>query len=365
MQNYLVNLSCKAPISFRTQKAANSVDLNLEEKLSHELSISADTKEDYSIGLILGASGSGKTTLAKKIFGENCLISELDQSAPIIDQFDKKYTYDECVDFLTGVGLTSIPCWIKPVYTLSNGQKARAEIALQVANKPITEEIVIDEWTSVVDRTVAKIMSQNIKKLASKIKRKITLISCHYDVIEWLSPDWVIDCNTSQYVNYRRSLWQRTEQLEFTIKEVSKESWKYFSKYHYLSKRLPGGKIHTYGLFIGDNQIGFCCYACYCPKQQNTYHSNRVVIHPDYIGFGLGIKLVNETAKYLVKNYKYRIRATFSSTAMYKARINDKRWKLMDIKLKGHHTKSGGKVFRQAERVRVKAYTFLYLGDGT
>lgn len=363
MQNYLVNLVCDIPKSFRTQKAANSVDLNLEEKLSHELNVRADLESQYNIGLIVGASGSGKTTLAKKIFGDDCLNSNLRMDIPIIDQFEAKYSYDDCVEFLTGVGLTSIPCWVKPVATLSNGQRARAEIALQIANKADNEVIVIDEWTSVVDRTVAKVMSKNIKKLTNKIQRKIVLVSCHYDITEWLEPDWVIDCNTQTYEDHRRSLWQRSEKFEFTIKEVEKDTWKYFSKYHYLSKRLPGGKIHTFGLFIGENQIGFCCYACYCPRQQNTYHSNRVVIHPDYIGFGLGIKLVNETAKYLVENWKYRIMATFSSVAMYKARLNDKKWKLMDIKIKNHHTKSGGKVFRTAERVRVKAYTFLYLSD--
>ena len=87
MQNYLVNLVCDIPKSFRTQKAANSVDLNLEEKLSHELNVRADLESQYNIGLIVGASGSGKTTLAKKIFGDDCLNSNLRMDIPIIDQF--------------------------------------------------------------------------------------------------------------------------------------------------------------------------------------------------------------------------------------------------------------------------------------
>ena len=28
------------------------------------------------------------------------------------------------------------------------------------------------------------------------INRQLVLISCHADVLEWLNPDWVIDCNT-------------------------------------------------------------------------------------------------------------------------------------------------------------------------
>ena len=46
---------------------------------------------------------------------------------------------------------------------------------------------------------------------------------------------------------------QNIIKIQFTIKEVGRETWKYFSKYHYLSELLPGGKIHLYGIFHKQN----------------------------------------------------------------------------------------------------------------
>ena len=56
--------------------------------------------------------------------------------------------------------------------------------------------------------------------------------------------------------------------------------------------------------FYNNNQIGFQCFANYTPHKKGTiiiYHSNRTVIHPDYNGMGLGIKLINETRGYYYK----------------------------------------------------------------
>ena len=71
MKDYEVLLKSPVSTSFRCQKAADSLDINTEEKSIHHLKISADIDSDYSIGLIIGASGSGKTTLAKQIYGDS------------------------------------------------------------------------------------------------------------------------------------------------------------------------------------------------------------------------------------------------------------------------------------------------------
>lgn len=123
MQNYNVKLVSDVSNSYRCKRAADSLDIDVKKKSIHEFSINCDIETNFNIGLILGSSGSGKTTLAKKIFGEDCLETVLDQEKPIIDQFPDKYSYDECASLLSGVGLTSVPCWIRPAKTLSNGQK--------------------------------------------------------------------------------------------------------------------------------------------------------------------------------------------------------------------------------------------------
>jgi ABC-type dipeptide/oligopeptide/nickel transport system ATPase subunit len=195
-----IQVTLQSPVSnsFRCKMAANSLDIDTSKKSVHHLSIdNIHIPEGWNIGVIYGASGSGKTTLAKKLFGESIFKSALKEDLPIIEQFDDSYNYQDCADMLNGMGLNSVPCWIRPVYTLSNGQKARAEAALLLS---LSHLVVIDEWTSVVDRAVGKAMSVCVSRYVKKRNKKIILLTCHLDIIEWLKADWVIDCNKQEFL---------------------------------------------------------------------------------------------------------------------------------------------------------------------
>lgn len=366
MQNFELTLQSPVADSFRCVKAANSLDIDATKKSIHHFRVAADIKTPFAIGLIVGASGSGKTTFAKHVYGDDAFKELLDPARPVIDQFPAAFSYDECASMLSGVGLTSVPCWIRPAYTLSNGQRARAECALQMA-QPDRDFIVIDEWTSVVDRTVAKVMSHCIAKHARKTGKSIVLLSCHYDVAEWLNADWIIDCNKQEFID-RRLLWQssqRTEQLSFDIREVGRESWKYFSKYHYLSDLLPGGFIRTYGLFHGDDQVGFQCFANYVPHRKGDLtpmqmHSNRTVIHPDYAGLGMGIRLINLTSEHMVAQ-GFEVWAKYSSTPVYLAMKKYPCWRLMKIDRKTKTVVGGHMDRKSGFREDVKTYSFRFI----
>ncbi|WP_131667394.1 GNAT family N-acetyltransferase [Psychrobacter pygoscelis] len=367
MQNYRVRLESPVSTSFRCQKAADSLDIDVAKKSVHELSVDADITTPFNVGLIVGASGSGKTTLAKQIFGDEVFDFKYDPTKPVIEQFPDDMSYDECAKLLSGIGLTSVPCWIRPIYTLSNGQTARAIAALQMASSDV---FVVDEWTSVVDRTVAKAMSNCLQKFARKNNKTVIALSCHYDVFEWLNPDWMIDCNKQEYVE-RRLLWQdykRQERLEFTIRECDSKSWKYFSKYHYLSQTLPFGHVRFYGMYHNNEQIGFICYANYVPYQKNKgkkmqMHFNRVVIHPDYVGLGLGEYLINETAREMSKQ-GFDVRSKFSSVPTHKIlQRTPKLWKLINVqRFAKINTKGTNRKPNQGFRDKVKTYSYQYLG---
>jgi energy-coupling factor transporter ATP-binding protein EcfA2 len=364
VQTYHVRLESPVSKGYRCKRAADSLDIDAEKKSVHELTVQADVEAPYNVGLIVGASGSGKTTLAKRMFGDDCFRAALDESKPVIEQFPKDLDYEACAAILSGVGLTSVPCWIRPACTLSNGQKARAEAALLMTRDGLT---VIDEWTSVVDRTVAKVMSHCVQKFARKQDKRVVLVSCHYDVVEWLNPCWVIDCNKGTYED-RRSLWRgfrRTEQLTFEVREVGSETWRYFSKYHYLSERLPGGKMIMYGLFLGPEQVGFVCYANYTPRVPGkplVMHFNRLVVHPDYAGLGLGRHLVNATAR-LVAAIVHRVMGKFSSVPVYRALRADPGWRLVQVRRQLGRVRPGQKMLRKTGfRENIKTYSFEYAG---
>ena len=367
LQNHRVTLTSPVSDSYRCTRAANSVDLDVQKKSTHDLQVQGDFDAPFSVGLIVGASGSGKTTLARQVWGDDALREVLDLSRPVIEQFPDAMTYDDCVAALCAIGLSQVPCWIRPACTLSNGQRARAEAALRMANAG-AELVVIDEWTSVVDRTVAKAMSHCVQRHARAAGRRIVLLSCHYDVTEWLQPDWVLDCNTATFADARGRRQPRTERLQFDIHECEPATWRFFSKYHYLSERLPGGKILTFGVWHEGRQIGFQCFANYVPRrrfERMKLHSNRTVIHPDFVGFGLGGRVINETSR-IVKALDFDVWAKFSSTPVFRAfQKVPNLWALRDVQRK---TSMGGPMMARTANVdsfrqNVKWYSFEYVGS--
>lgn len=56
-----------------------------------------------------------------------------------------------------------------------------------------------DEFTSVINREVAQIGSYAVQKTIRKNNKKFIAISCHYDIIEWLEPDWTFCTDTMEF----------------------------------------------------------------------------------------------------------------------------------------------------------------------
>jgi len=145
--------------------------------------------KDFNIGVIYGGSGSGKSTLLKE-FGEEPIIS-WDKNKSIISHFKDP---DDGINKLSAVGLNSIPSWYKSYDVLSNGERFRADLS-----RLIEDGAVIDEFSSVVDRNVAKASSMALSKYIKRNNIKNVVIStCHEDVLDWLEPDWVINTNNGE-----------------------------------------------------------------------------------------------------------------------------------------------------------------------
>lgn len=155
---------------------------------------------DWSVGLIVGTSGSGKSSIGRRFFGEDKIIDLYEgwnHQKPIIDCISPGGDFNTVTGALASVGLGDVPSWLKTFKSLSNGQQFRAGLARVVVDAP--DEVVIDEFTSVVDRQIAKIGAMAFSKTWRRNKgKKAVLLSCHYDVIEWLQPDWVYDVNTGE-----------------------------------------------------------------------------------------------------------------------------------------------------------------------
>jgi hypothetical protein len=146
----------------------------------------------FKIGVIVGSSGSGKSTLLKKFGQEEHLVWVADKS--IISHFDNP---DDGINRLGSVGFNTIPSWYKPYSVLSNGEKFRADLARKVKTGA-----VIDEYTSVVDRTVAKAASIALTRyIKTNNINNVVISTCHHDIVEWLEPDWVLNTDTGELLH--------------------------------------------------------------------------------------------------------------------------------------------------------------------
>lgn len=94
-------------------------------------------------------------------------------------------------------------------------------------------------------------------------------------------------------------------------------------------------------------------------------HSNRTVIHPDYVGLGLGMMLIDETSKLLKQKIDCRIMGKFSSVPVYKAMRRNPRWILREERLQLGTMKKGGNMIRNSgfRDKGIKTWSFEYIGD--
>ncbi len=119
---------------FRVQQAAGMFDVPLGQKLRERFVVDVPPQsEDWRIGLIVGPSGSGKSTLAGHLFGARSASgTDWPRDRAVIEVFDGM-TLKEAAGLLTAVGLASPPAWLRPYHLLSNGERARCDLARRFA----------------------------------------------------------------------------------------------------------------------------------------------------------------------------------------------------------------------------------------
>jgi ABC-type polar amino acid transport system ATPase subunit len=158
---------------------------------------------DWQIGVIVGRSGSGKTSIAKHLFPNAYIRSFQYLNKCVLDDFPQQLETGEITRMLCSVGFASPPDWLKSYDCLSQGEKMRIDIARALCLNQ--NEIVFDEFTSVVDREIAKVSAFAISKAVRRSKKKFIAVTCHYDVVDWLDPDWVFSTDTMELSRKKES----------------------------------------------------------------------------------------------------------------------------------------------------------------
>ncbi len=242
--------------------------------------------DDWNVGLIVGPSGSGKTSIARQTFGNHYHPQLHWNGASVIDDFSAALSIDAISKACQAVGFNTIPAWLRPYSVLSNGEKFRVEMARRLLELP--DPIVVDEFTSVVDRQVAQIGAHAVQKFARREKRRFVAISCHYDIIDWLQPDWIFEPASMHFA--RRGL-QRRPSLDVTICRVSYAFWRLFAPFHYLTNDLHRA-ARCFCLFVGGRPASFGAMLHRPhPKVRDIMGLSRLVTLPDWQGLGLAMIL--------------------------------------------------------------------------
>lgn len=316
---------------------------------------------DWNVGIILGSSGSGKSSILKSI--GDIQDFEFDKNKALISNFDFLDPKDASFA-LTSVGLSSVPTWLRPFHLLSNGEQYRAKLAYLIASSKDGETILIDEYTSVVDRYVAKSMSFAIQKYVRKLGKKIIIASVHYDVLEWLMPDWSVNLQNGGVFERHDYLRQGRPKIELQICRTEPDTWNIFKKHHYLTSESNKG--FGYLVFLWDEiPVGTCVY-----KNQpsgnfpNGMSISRIVILPDFQGMGIGKHicefvcgiLKSDDKRTFIKTINPALGEYFNKSDIWRNTSKNGKFRF-DVE------KKDGKIWKFANALQRVSYCHEYIGE--
>jgi GNAT superfamily N-acetyltransferase len=274
-----------------------------------ELDLPLDLDDgDWSVGVIVGPSGTGKSSIGHSLWGGDAFYEPNDwpRGVPIIDAIAKGGPFDEVTAALAAAGLGDVPVWLRPYEVLSTGQKFRADLARVLAEKP--DRVVFDEFTSVVDRQIAQIGAGAFAKSWRRTGGKAVLLSCHYDILDWMEPDWVLDTATKSFqLNADREgerRWRRPR-IELEIRMGGWDLWPLFKPHHYLDlPRMVAS--HCYAAFVEGEPVAHLAVATKNlavkrpgkkPLQTVEARASRLVVMPEWQGAGVGMRFLNFVAE--------------------------------------------------------------------
>lgn len=349
---------------FNSYRAARVKSLfNAENGCNFDLEIEGvDLTGNWNIGVVVGASGSGKTSIGKMIFGENKII-DLSKSwsadKPIIDDIAPEGSFNTVTGLLASVGLGDVPAWLRPFRVLSNGEQFRAGLARLICEKP--SEVVVDEFTSVVDRQIAKIGAQAFQKAWRRENPtgKVVLLTPHYDIVDWLQPDWIIDTNNKKFT--RGCLRQRPA-INLEIRKVNGSYWRYFKPHYYLDLPMPIAAEYFVGTVDGE----LACHLAVSPMfQVGGYRATRLVTMPEWQGAGVGTRFLDAIAQYHLEGNgrKNRELPTYFHTShpqLCTALRRSKKWVQVSARLYGANKKSSFKSYTKSAKKKGREH----LGSG-
>jgi ABC-type thiamine transport system ATPase subunit len=300
-------------------------DMQASECCRQEWHMDIELPQDWQIGVIVGPSGAGKSSIARHLFPRVITPSSFSwpSDRSILDAFEPaECSIREIAMMLSSVGLSSPPTWLKPYHVLSTGEQFRVMLARALSlTEPI---IVVDEFTSVVDRVVAQIGSAAVANTVRARRKQFVAVTCHYDVVDWLDPDWVLEPHLGRVTT--RCL-QGRPRVSIDVHRVERTAWRLFAPHHYLSHDLHPMSVCFVGLIERRPAVFGAVIHYPHPHVSHFKREHRLVCLPDYQGIGIGGAFSRMLGS-LYRGLGYRYLSITTHPALIAARTRSAAWVL-------------------------------------
>jgi energy-coupling factor transporter ATP-binding protein EcfA2 len=292
-----------------------------------------------------GPSGSGKSSLLRAV-GQH--LNALDAAAldlpdrPLVDGLAGPLEHR--LGLLAACGLGDARLLLRTPGELSDGQRYRFRVALAAATalgpagsrhegrgssrngfSSILDphsSILLDEFTSPLDRTLAKVVAFNLRKLSRRTGLGVLAATAHTDVLDDLNPNLLVRCpgDGGAVVAVRRKAVAQPISFAGELRVVpgTPGDWPHFARWHYRSHAVAFVKKVVL-LKHGPVPVGVCVFAA--PAASLALRSRyfgladarsrlamaalndqlwclaRLVLHPTYRGAGVAADFVREACR--------------------------------------------------------------------
>lgn len=267
--------------------------------------------------LFTGPSGSGKSSIMRAAAAQLGAVDAFAQPLPEVPLVDAlSGTVEDRLAKLAACGLSEARLLLRTPAELSEGQRYRFRLCLALSASAQGASarsgfVLADEFTSALDRTLAKVVAFNVRKHVTRSRVGLLAASAHDDIIDDLDPDVIVRCSGDGSVAAVRRVPQRRTisfANDLSVSDGAVHDWPYFAQWHYRGKRLAFVK-RVVLLWHGDDPVGICVFSA--PAASLTLRSRffglddprapvalsalneqmwalqRVVLHPTYRGAGI------------------------------------------------------------------------------
>ena len=270
--------------------------------------------------LFTGPSGSGKSSILRDAGRP---LDALDMATlqlpdhPLIDCLAGPI--EKRLQLLAACGLSEARLLLRTPSELSDGERWRLRLALALQHEP--RFLLMDEFAAMLERTLAKVIAFNVRKLCTRTKIGFLAATTHEDLLEDLNPDLHVRCLGDGKIEVQRRKAQKQPISfchELSISEGSQKDWPRFARWHYRGHKLAFVK-RVVLLRHGCEPVGICVFSSPAAslKLRSRYfglsntHSEaamaalneqlwllaRVVLHPTYRCAGIGADFVRRACE--------------------------------------------------------------------